>query len=80
MYEFANAVLIAGEQRGLDPNIVRPGWTALGIFVLMAIALALLMWSFARVSRRAREPWPGDEELEDPSSVEPSADRDSVEH
>ena len=68
MYDFASAALHAGltasEQRGLDPNIVRPGWTALGIFVLMAIALALLMWSFARVSRRAREPWPGEEDAE----------------
>ena len=57
----ATAVLVANEQRGLDPNIVRPGWVALGIFVAMAVALGLLMWSFSKVSARAREPWDGDE-------------------
>ncbi|WP_229055014.1 hypothetical protein [Aeromicrobium sp. Leaf350] len=74
MYEFASAVLVANEERGLDPNIVRPGWVALGIFVLMAIALALLMWSFARVSRRARAPWDG-EDVESPETSE-QADAD----
>ena len=70
MYDIASSVLDAagalltstgGERRELDPDIVKPGWVALGIFVAMAVALALLMWSFARVSRRAREPWDGDE-------------------
>lgn len=58
----AGAVLVAsGERRELDPDIVKPGWVALGIFLAMAVALALLMWSFARISRRAREPWEGEE-------------------
>ncbi len=70
MYDIASSVLDAagalltstgGERRELDPDIVKPGWVALGIFVAMAVALALLMWSFARVSRRARQPWDGEE-------------------
>ncbi len=68
MYELASAVLVAaGERRELDPNIVRPGWIALAIFLAMAAALALLMWSFARISRKARAPWEGEEseQLED---------------
>ncbi|MFT4298069.1 MAG: hypothetical protein QM597_00285 [Aeromicrobium sp.] len=69
MYEFASTVLVVTEQRGLDPDIVRPGWTALGIFVAMAVALGLLMWSFAKVSRRAREPWEGEEVSADAQSV-----------
>ncbi|GAA1738701.1 hypothetical protein [Aeromicrobium alkaliterrae] len=80
MYELASAVLVAaGDRRELDPNIVRPGWVALGIFVLMAISLALLMWSFARVSRRARAPWDGeDAEASDESAADrATADRDA---
>ena len=70
MYDIASSMLDAasalvtatgGERRELDPDIVNPGWVALGIFLAMAVALALLMWSFARVSRRAREPWDGEE-------------------
>ena len=84
MYDIASSVLDAagalltstgGERRELDPDIVKPGWVALGIFVAMAVALALLMWSFARVSRRARQPWEGDE----PGSTdETSGDRAGI--
>ena len=74
----AGAVLVAsGERRELDPDIVKPGWVALGIFLAMAVALALLMWSFARISRRAREPWEG-EELE--SSDDTAISRTSSDH
>lgn len=38
----------ATNDRGLDPNIVKPGWTALGIVVLLAVVVAFLGRSFAR--------------------------------
>lgn len=88
MYDIASSVLDAagalltatgGERRELDPDIVKPGWVALGIFLAMAVALALLMWSFARISRRAREPWEGEETESsgDVSSDRTGADRDA---
>jgi len=83
MYDIASALVEVSGQvaaatndgRGLDPNIVRPGYVALGMFLAMAAALALLMWSFARISRRARAPWDG-EEPEDAGS-EPAGHTDS---
>lgn len=86
MYDIASSLLDAagalltasgGERRELDPDIVKPGWVALGIFLAMAVALALLMWSFARVSRRAREPWEGEEPE---SSDDTSISRTSSDH
>lgn len=88
MYDIASSLLDAagtlltatgGERRELDPDIVKPGWVALAIFLAMAVALALLMWSFARVSRRAREPWEGEDvELADDASADRTgADRDA---
>jgi len=86
MYDIASSVLDAagavlaasGERRELDPDIVKPGWVALGIFLAMAVALALLMWSFARISRRAREPWEGEEpDSGDVTADTTPADRDA---
>ncbi|MFT4189390.1 MAG: hypothetical protein QM621_12505 [Aeromicrobium sp.] len=71
MFELVQALDVVGaflftasgnEQPGLDPDVVRPGYVALGIFLAMCVALALLMWSFAKVSRQAREPWEGEED------------------
>ncbi|MEG9227274.1 hypothetical protein [Aeromicrobium sp. Sec7.5] len=69
-------IVASGERRELDPNIVKPGWVALLIFVAMAVTLALLMWSFARISRRARDPWEGEAADEgDRSPDSPAAQR-----
>jgi len=40
------------------------GWLA-GIFtIVLFIVIALLLWSFVRMARKAREPWEGEEEAE----------------
>jgi hypothetical protein len=45
----------------LDPNDVKPGWLALGIVVLLIIAVALLCRSFLAHARRSQAPWEGDD-------------------
>ena len=64
-------LLAAQEQRGLDPNIVRPGWLALGIVVLLCVAVFFLAKSFARHTKKASQPWEG----EPAERVEEDADR-----
>lgn len=61
MLEFAQIVLIAAEERGLDPNIVRPGWVALGVVALLGVATFLLSRSFLKHTKRAEQPWAGDD-------------------
>ncbi|MGI9084165.1 MAG: hypothetical protein ACR2FE_02600 [Aeromicrobium sp.] len=46
----------------LTPENVRPGWLAMLVVFLLIVATAILMRSFVKHSRRAREPWPGDED------------------
>jgi hypothetical protein len=57
-------VAIVGSEggRGLDPNIVRPGWTALAVVAVLGVGLYVLARSFVKHARRAKDPWPGDEE------------------
>lgn len=74
MHELMGAVLAATDGRGLDPSIVRPGWLALGIVALLGLALALLLVSFARHTRKAAQPWEG-ETPEDEVTQEPRAER-----
>ena len=53
----------------LDPNVVKPGWTALIITILLAFALVLLYLSMRRQFRKINIP--GDETDVEPSDVEP---------
>lgn len=46
--------------RGLDPNIVRPGWVALGLVALLCVGVFFLAKSFAKHTRKAAEPWESD--------------------
>lgn len=52
--------VIAAAEKPFDPNDVKPGWVALGIVILMCVATALLLVSFVKHSRKAREPWEGE--------------------
>jgi hypothetical protein len=45
----------------LDPNDVKPGWLALGIVVVLIIAVALLCRSFLAHARKAQKPWEGEQ-------------------
>ena len=60
MYQSLLAVVTADVP--LTPENVRPGWTAMLVVFLLIGALALLMRSFSKHARKAREPWPGDED------------------
>ena len=54
----------------LDPNVVKPGWTALIITILLAFALVLLYLSMRRQFRKINIP--SDETDVEQSDVEPS--------
>jgi uncharacterized membrane protein YdfJ with MMPL/SSD domain len=60
MNELVTYLVTAERPRGLDPNIVRPGWLALGIVALLAVAVFFLAKSFAKHTKRAAQPWEGD--------------------
>lgn len=61
MYAQLATTLVEAGNRGLDPNIVKPGWTALGIVALLCLATFVLARSFLKHSRKALEPWEGEE-------------------
>jgi hypothetical protein len=50
----------------IDQQHVRPGGIAMLVVGLLILATILLMFSFVKHARRAREPWPGDKD--DPTS------------
>jgi hypothetical protein len=45
----------------LDPNDVKPGWVALGIVVILIIAVYFLARSFLSHARKAQKPWEGED-------------------
>lgn len=61
MGEFLAILVTAERPRGLDPNIVRPGWLALGIVAALAVAVFFLAKSFAKHTKKAAQPWEGDQ-------------------
>lgn len=75
MNELVTYLVTAERPRGLDPNIVRPGWLALGIVALLAVAVFFLAKSFAKHTRRAAQPWEGDaDDVTSTTSTRTSAD------
>ena len=71
MLEFA--VLTAQE---IDPEGNQSiGWLA-GLYTLgLFIVVGLLMWSFARMAKRARQPWEGEEQDQQTSTDSDEGDR-----
>lgn len=45
----------------LDPNDVKPGWVALGIVVILCVALFFLCRSFLTHARKSQTPWEGED-------------------
>ncbi len=68
-------VLVTAEQRGLDPNIVRPGWLALGIVAALGVAVFLLSKSFAKHAKKAAQPWEAERD-ESRASADGASDDD----
>lgn len=61
MGEFLAILVTVERPRGLDPNIVRPGWLALGIVAALGVAVFFLAKSFAKHTKKAAQPWEGDQ-------------------
>lgn len=55
-------VALANADVPLTPENVRPGWIAMLVVALLIVATVALLFSFAKHARRAREPWPGDDD------------------
>lgn len=73
MYAQLTSALVAAGDRGLDPNIVRPGWLALGIVAALGVALVFLLRSFSKHAKRAAQPWEGEpteSDVSDPAGSE----------
>lgn len=66
-YSYLPSVVIAAEEIDPDGN-QSIGWLAGGFTLLLFLVVALLLWSFARMARRAREPWQGEGEQGSASS------------
>lgn len=45
----------------ITPENVKPGWIALGIVAALGLGLVVLIRSFIKHSRVARQPWEGEE-------------------
>jgi hypothetical protein len=60
MNAYAIAALVTAENP-LDPNDVKPGWVALGIVVALCVATYLLARSFLKHSKKAQQPWDGED-------------------
>lgn len=45
----------------LDPNDVKPGWVALGIVLILCVALYFLCRSFLKHARTSQKPWDGED-------------------
>jgi hypothetical protein len=56
----------------VDPNLVKPGWTALIVVILLSLAMVFLFFSMRRQFRKINIE-PSDTEKLEPSSTEPSS-------
>jgi protein-S-isoprenylcysteine O-methyltransferase Ste14 len=54
----------------VDPSIVKPGWTALIVVLLLAAAMALLFWSMRRQFRKINV---ADDATEQPDASKPAS-------
>lgn len=61
MSTYALLAELATRDKPLDPNDVKPGWVALGIVVILCIAVFFLCRSFLKHSRKAELPWEGED-------------------
>jgi RsiW-degrading membrane proteinase PrsW (M82 family) len=58
----------ATEDVPLTPENVKPGWLAMLVVGILIVATVLLLRSFVKHSRRAAEPWEGEERDDDAPS------------
>jgi hypothetical protein len=56
----------------LDPNVVRPGWTALIVVLLLAAAMVFLYFSMRKQFRKINIP-PQETDGKPPTPTEPTA-------
>lgn len=61
-YVLLGGLVAAGTRdKPLDPNDVKPGWVALGIVVILCIAVFFLCRSFLSHARKSQKPWDGED-------------------
>lgn len=61
MSPYALAASFASAEVPIDEEHVKPGWVALIIVLLLCVAVYFLILSFLKHSRRAEQPWEGEE-------------------
>lgn len=61
MYVYVALANSVTRDKPLDPNDVKPGWVALGIVIILCIAVAILCRSFLMHAKKAEQPWEGEE-------------------
>lgn len=54
MRTYAYLLASSGERPNIDPDVVKPGWGALGLVVLLGVVLALLLWNFTKQLKKVR--------------------------
>lgn len=54
----------AADPSGLDPETVKPGWLGLAVVLGLALGVTVLVRSFAKHTRRANQPWEGEQTSE----------------
>ena len=59
-------MLVAAEDRALDPEFVKAGWWGLIIVVAIALGIVVLARSFSKHAKRADQLWEG-EDPDDPA-------------
>lgn len=57
----ADLASVGTRDKPLDPNDVKPGWVALGIVVILCIAVFFLCRSFLNHARKSQKPWDGED-------------------
>ena len=48
-------LLVAWVDKAPDPNDVKAGWVAFGVFIALALAVAFLGWSLSKHLRKVRD-------------------------
>ena len=59
---------LAAAEVPIDEQHVRPGWIAMVVVGVLILATVVLLRSFVKHARRAREPWPGENDDTPPST------------
>ncbi|MFY0407988.1 hypothetical protein [Solicola sp. PLA-1-18] len=72
--DLTSTMVLTASDPQLDPDDVKPGWLGFAVFLAMAAATALILWSFVRRTKKVnfveQDDWrhpaaPGDDQIAD---------------